>query len=159
MAKDSFVLYKSFFKPISKLSDKQLGRLFRAIYTYQIDGEATVEEDIEMAFEFFKNQFEIDESYVHHPPSGEEHWNWKGGITDENHRQRESSEYKQWRKSVFERDSFTCQICGQTGGILNAHHIKPFSIYHELRFVVDNGITLCKKCHVELHKRDREWVQ
>lgn len=62
MAKDSFILYKSFYKPISRLSDKQLGRLFRAIYLYQIDGEATVEEDIEMTFEFFKNQFELDES-------------------------------------------------------------------------------------------------
>ena len=60
-AKDGFVIYKSFYKPISRLSDKQLGRLFRAIFNYQLDGEATVEEDIEMAFEFFKNQFEIDE--------------------------------------------------------------------------------------------------
>lgn len=59
--KDSFLIYKSFYKPISKLSDKQLGRLFRAIFKYQLGEEVTVEEDIEMAFEFFKNQFEIDE--------------------------------------------------------------------------------------------------
>ena len=59
--KDSFLIYKSFYKPISRLSDKQLGRLFRAIFKYQLGEEVTVEEDIEMAFEFFKNQFEIDE--------------------------------------------------------------------------------------------------
>ena len=59
--KDSFLIYKSFYKPISRLSDKQLGRLFRAIFKYQLSEEVTVEEDIEMAFEFFKNQFEIDE--------------------------------------------------------------------------------------------------
>lgn len=59
--KDSFLVYKSFYKPISRLSDKQLGRLFRAIFKYQLGEEVTVEEDIEMAFEFFKNQFEIDE--------------------------------------------------------------------------------------------------
>lgn len=59
--KDGFIIYKSFYKPISRLSDKQLGRLFRAIFLYQLDGVATVEYDIEMAFEFFKNQFEIDE--------------------------------------------------------------------------------------------------
>lgn len=59
--KDSFLIYKSFYKPISILSDKQLGRLFRAIFKYQLGEEVTVEEDIEMAFEFFKNQFEIDE--------------------------------------------------------------------------------------------------
>lgn len=59
--KDSFLIYKSFYKPISRLSDKQLGMLFRAIFKYQLGEEVTVEEDIEMAFEFFKNQFEIDE--------------------------------------------------------------------------------------------------
>lgn len=62
MGKESFVIYKSFYKPISKLSDKQLGRLFRAIFLYQLGEVVTVEEDIDMAFEFFKNQFEIDES-------------------------------------------------------------------------------------------------
>lgn len=62
MKKDSFVIYTSFYKPISKLSDKQLGRLFRAIFMHQLGEVVSVEEDIEMAFEFFKNQFEIDES-------------------------------------------------------------------------------------------------
>ena len=61
MGKESFLIYKSFYKPISKLSDKQLGRLFRAIFKYQLDEEVTVEEDIEMAFEFFKSRFELDE--------------------------------------------------------------------------------------------------
>lgn len=62
MAKDSFIIYSSFYKPISRLSDKQLGRLFRAIFNYNLGEVVSVEEDISMAFEFFKNQFEIDES-------------------------------------------------------------------------------------------------
>ena len=62
MGKESFIIYTSFYKPISILSDKQLGRLFRAIFEYQLSGVVDVEEDIRMAFEFFKNQFEIDES-------------------------------------------------------------------------------------------------
>ena len=65
MGKESFLIYKSFYKPISKLSDKQLGRLFRAIFKYQLGEIITVEEDIEIAFEFFKNQFEIDENKYH----------------------------------------------------------------------------------------------
>lgn len=56
------MIYTSFYKPISKLSDKQLGRLFRAVFRYNLGEVFDVEEDIEMAFEFFKNQFEIDES-------------------------------------------------------------------------------------------------
>ena len=62
MAKDSFIVHTSFYKPISILSDKQLGRLFRAIFKYHLGEVVNVEEDIRMAFEFFKNQFEIDES-------------------------------------------------------------------------------------------------
>ena len=62
MGKESFIIYKSYYKPIQKLSDKQLGRLFRAIFKYQLGEEVTVEEDIEMAFEFFKARFDLDES-------------------------------------------------------------------------------------------------
>lgn len=66
---------------------------------------------------------------------------------------RKCEDYKKWRIDVFNRDFFTCQCCGQVGGILNAHHIKEFSKYPELRFKVDNGITLCKSCHKEIHKK------
>ena len=58
--KDGFVLYKSHFAPISTLSDEQLGRLFRAVYRWQIEGEAETEPDIAMAFGFLVNQFRID---------------------------------------------------------------------------------------------------
>lgn len=58
--RESFILYKSFYGPISQLTDEQLGRLFRAIYLWQIDGEATPEPDIQIAFGFFINQFRID---------------------------------------------------------------------------------------------------
>lgn len=58
--KDGFLLYKSFWEPISRLTDKQLGRLFRAIFLYQIDGSTHVDADIQMAFSFFKNQMDID---------------------------------------------------------------------------------------------------
>lgn len=80
--------------------------------------------------------------------SGENHYFWKGGITSESSKIRSSPEYILWKVAVFTRDMRTCQCCGnRVSGDLNAHHIKPFSIYPKLRLVVDNGITLCKYCH------------
>ena len=61
---------------------------------------------------------------------------------------RASKEYRQWQISVFKRDKFTCQCCGDnSGGNLESHHIKDFALFPELRLDVNNGITLCKKCH------------
>ena len=78
---------------------------------------------------------------------GENSPNWKGGISSENLKIRQSIDYKQWRRRVYERDKYTCQICGQIGGILNADHIKSFSKYPDLRLELTNGRTLCKDCH------------
>lgn len=64
---------------------------------------------------------------------------------------RRSGEYKGWRTSVFQRDDYTCQLCGARGVKLNAHHIKPFAIFPELRTDVNNGITLCVTCHKAVH--------
>lgn len=82
----------------------------------------------------------------------EKHWNWKGGITPENHKIRMSFEMKYWRKSVFARDIFTCQKCWQVGGKIQAHHINNFADFSELRTSIENGITFCKEHHKEFHK-------
>lgn len=55
-------------------------------------------------------------------------------------------QYAKWRSSVYKRDKYICQMCGKTTQ-LNAHHIKMWAFYPELRFEVSNGITLCKYCH------------
>lgn len=78
---------------------------------------------------------------------GKLHWNWKNGATNERQRIESSKEYKNWRKSIFERDDYTCVFCGIHGGNLNADHIKPFSLFPKLRLELDNGRTLCLDCH------------
>lgn len=83
---------------------------------------------------------------------GSEHWAWKGGISKENNRLRQSQKYEIWRRSVFERDDFSCRVCGKCGDV-NAHHIENFADFPEARFDTDNGITFCEKCHEEFHKR------
>lgn len=60
MQREGFIIYKSFYEPLKILSNEQLGKLFRAIFEYQVNGIEKVEPDIKMAFEFFKNQFRLD---------------------------------------------------------------------------------------------------
>lgn len=93
---------------------------------------------------------------------------WRGGITPLNEQIRHSFQYRQWRSDVFTRDNFTCQKCGYSDGrILVAHHIKTFSkIKEEYKIIsyndamvceelwnTNNGITLCKNCHILIHKK------
>jgi len=83
---------------------------------------------------------------------GERSSQWKGGISTENNKIRGSIESRLWREAVFARDNYTCQKTGIKGGKLNSHHINNFANYPELRFAIDNGVTLSEKAHNEFHK-------
>ena len=85
-------------------------------------------------------------------------YNWKGGITSKNKEIRNGIEFRLWREAVFARDNWTCQKYGIRGQKdvhldLHPHHIKNFAEYPELRFTIDNGITLSMKAHKEFHKK------
>lgn len=74
-------------------------------------------------------------------------WNIGMGITPEEHKFRMSKKYNEWRIMVFERDNYTCQMCGKRGGKIQADHIKSYAKHKELRTSVGNGRTLCVECH------------
>ena len=147
-----FLLYKDFQTQIDGLDNEQAGLLFKAIFAYQNDLVFEVKDPVvKFALIYFTSKFEKDKKTDRR---GEFHWNWKGGITPKNHAIRQSTEYKDWRKAVYKRDEYECVECGKTGN-LEAHHIKPFSKYPDLRMDIDNGITLCPKCHKQIHKQMR----
>lgn len=78
---------------------------------------------------------------------GADHPNWRGGNHTERKKEMGRAEYRDWRSAVFTRDNFTCQECGVSGVYVEADHIKPWSLYPELRYSVSNGRTLCQPCH------------
>ena len=97
---------------------------------------------------------------------GELNPRWKGGITSLTILIRTHYKYRQWRSDVFTRDNFTCQVCSDNkSGKLNAHHIKSFTkIFQQYQITnlqealdceefwnINNGITLCEKCHREIY--------
>jgi len=82
---------------------------------------------------------------------GEHGTNWRGGITESNMLIRNSTEYRNWRLSVFRRDHFACVWCGDRKSGIEADHILPFSDHPELRLDINNGRTLCIPCHEKRH--------
>lgn len=56
-----------------------------------------------------------------------------------------------WAGAVRKRDDFTCRHCGKHGGDLHAHHVQTWKDAPDLRFDVDNGLTLCIPCHYKVH--------
>lgn len=83
--------------------------------------------------------------------SGSKSPSWKGGLTPSYLKDRRGLKYKNWRIAVFTRDNYTCQMCGQVGGKLQADHVMPFAFYPDIRFEVLNGQTLCVGCHKKTH--------
>lgn len=71
-------------------------------------------------------------------------------------RDRNSKEYAEWRLIVFKQDKFTCQHCYKVGGELEAHHKVRWVDDVSKRYDLENGITLCKKCHKKVHRRADE---
>lgn len=102
---------------------------------------------------------------------GKNNPNWKdGGITRTiDKKLRMIAPYQDWRKSVYQKDDYTCQLCGDKGKKLNADHFPiPFSnIVNRIRkqygddeiynmiikdavfLDINNGRTLCESCHIQ----------
>jgi len=80
--------------------------------------------------------------------------------------------YKEWVKTIFEKNNYICQKCGERGGKLNAHHIKPLSLIISENNItnleealhcnklwdINNGITLCKSCHKKTETYLSRWA-
>lgn len=100
--------------------------------------------------------------------SGENHYNWKGGITPVVRQVRRCFKYRQWRSEVFSGDEFSCVLCGKKSCWVEAdHYPKSFSsIFNENRIEniqqalgceelwdKNNGRTLCRPCHNNIHSK------
>ena len=61
---------------------------------------------------------------------------------------------REWRQAVFVRDNYTCRRngCGRDRK-LEVHHVLNYRLKAHVRVDVDNGMTLCKGCHDEFHRR------
>ena len=87
---------------------------------------------------------------------GSKHPNFVTG--EENRPSRHRREYAIWRESVFKRDNWVCQRCGERGRKLHAHHVRTVKAYPHLELSIRNGCTLCVPCHKLIHKGKRKKI-
>lgn len=80
-------------------------------------------------------------------------YNWTGGQDG-----RSTSESRKWRKSVLARDNNRCRLC-HCEDKLEAHHIHPFGKFPDKRWDINNGVTLCKKCHIKFARKELDFVE
>ena len=99
--------------------------------------------------------------------AGERNHNWKGRPFGVNHAIRTSFEYKMWRTAIFQRDNYTCILCGKRGaGILHVdHYPRTFAEIIDKNNItsieqavdcselwdIKNNRTLCVPCHKQVH--------
>lgn len=97
--------------------------------------------------------FECYKNNIGQYKTGANNYNYRHDLTEkERIMGRNYTEYPLWRASVYERDNYTCRVCGdKTSGNLNAHHLDGYNWCVEKRVDVDNGVTLCNQCHTHFH--------
>lgn len=87
--------------------------------------------------------------------------NWKnGGVKKYRTILQGQFEYNEWRSAIFKRDNYTCQECGKpSNGDIQAHHIIPVNKEPDRILDIDNGITLCIKCHRLIKGKELEFAE
>jgi hypothetical protein len=73
--------------------------------------------------------------------------------------ERNSNKAKEWRNEIRNRDNWTCQDCGERREQIEAHHIEKWEENEELRFCIDNGVSLCLECHYLRHEENGDKVE
>lgn len=122
--------------------------------------------------EFKKGQPKLQNGYRF--PKGNLNPSWSGGNYGTlRHKLMSLFEYQEWRRQIFKRDDYSCQICGVRGiKTLRANHIKKYIDIIEINNIQSveqallcselwnliNGITICQQCDYSVvMSHEQEW--
>lgn len=88
--------------------------------------------------------------------TGPLNWRWRHDLSNEERKEHKDRCYSpdncDWRKRVYERDNWTCQLSGIKGNHdIVAHHLFNWATHEDLRYDVNNGVTMLAYLHVLFH--------
>jgi hypothetical protein len=93
--------------------------------------------------------------------TGENHPNWIKDRTQLKKSDRKYLDYSymNWRRNVKKRDNSKCRLSNcDCKGQLESHHIFNWRDYPELRYVINNGITLCHFHHPRKWEEEKRMI-
>lgn len=96
----------------------------------------------------------------HNQHKGSNHYNWKQDRNSLVKKQKRNDlAYRDWRKEVWLRDNFKCKIDNSDcEGRIEAHHILGWKDYPDLRYKINNGITLCHAHHPRKRAEEKRLI-
>lgn len=93
---------------------------------------------------------------------GANHYLWIADRTKlkDDHKDRGGQLHREWSLQVKSRDNWKCRITNQDcNGRMEAHHILNWKDYPELRYQLNNGITLCHFHHPRKRIDEERYVK
>lgn len=86
--------------------------------------------------------------------SGANSYLYNPNLTDaERYESRQDRETYEWRQDIYKLFSHACFNCGATRCMVIAHHIFNWNDHPKLRHFRENGVCLCRPCHINFHSR------
>lgn len=135
--KKFFFYYRSYYNASKNLSEDKYVKFHTKLYKCHLGKEDTIE---------LVNKVDFKDSELNKA--------WETVKEQVKKHDRGSKNYRLWKKSVFTRDNYTCRKCNSKERI-EAHHIIRWVDNIDLRYELDNGLTLCYKCHKLEHKGNK----
>lgn len=139
---------------LDSLGFKLIGDYMGAELTHTIMCQAGHKSDVLLSTKLYNGDLGCQRCYLESNRGDKSH-SWNPNLTEQDRlRTRATLENKLWRRSIFEKFTYTCDCCRDSrGGNLVAHHLYSYSKYKSLRTDVNNGVCLCVTCHKAFHYR------
>jgi len=97
--------------------------------------------------------------HPNYSPYGENHYRWNPDREAIKRNERNDGEYGQWVKKVKKRDKNTCRLKDENCfGYNIVHHIRSWGEHPNLRYEVNNGITLCQFHHPKKRSEEKQLI-
>ena len=146
MPMSGFICHDDYLAKTAKLTDEEVGKLFRALMKYHATGETDVSGRESVAFDFIKDDIDrTEEAYKAKCEKNRENVRKRTYTTVYDRTQKEKEQYKEKEKEQLLDDDMAHEIQREQDKILNAAEDAGFKMSNDVRarliaLYADNGL-------------------